>query len=329
MPPKTKDSFPKVSNNGPKVTATTPNTANGQKTQSRAPQAAQDQQAPIASAAEVCNTPNKNLAQPPEEPKEPQTRQEVIESLPKLKPIAGLEQNIDMVNLSVVPQRLANQLCKALAIDVTTTREEVDKMTTVLWKEIDRICKDPWGTSAHHIPLGRGALTAGFTKDFRNKSDGIYCLRVREDCAELVIDALEPEFTCAKLGSEEDTFQAKIPLSAFPGDVIQQCRIQLDSSPTCPRDSTYPELRFYKIEMPQDKLEALNKTPKGFSLTLGALGTFPFEPIPETIRYETFAFHGATGQDSAKAFLRSDRAATRTQLGYRKDAKSRLRHDPW
>ena len=122
MPAKTKDSFPKVSNNnGPKVTATTPNTANGQKTQSRAPQAAQDQQAPIASAAEGCNIPSKNLAQPPEEPKEPQTRQEVIESLPKLKPIAGLEQNIDMINISVVPQRNANQLCKALAIDVTTT----------------------------------------------------------------------------------------------------------------------------------------------------------------------------------------------------------------
>ena len=111
-------------------------------------------------------------------------------------------------------------------------------MTTKLWKEIDRICKDPWGTSAHHIPLGRGALTAGFTKDFRNKSDGIYCLRVREDCAELVIDALEPEFTCAKLGNEEDTFQAKIPLSAFPGDVIQQCRIQLGISPTCRRRGT-------------------------------------------------------------------------------------------
>ena len=142
MPAKTKDSFPKVSNNnGPKVsiTATTPNTANGQKTQSRAPQAAQDQQAPIASAAEGCNTPSKNLAQPPEEPKEPQTRQEVIESLPKLKPIAGLEQNIDMVNLSVVPQRLANQLCKSLAIDVTTTREEVDKMTTMLWNKVNPI----------------------------------------------------------------------------------------------------------------------------------------------------------------------------------------------
>ena len=209
-----------------------------------------------------------------------------------------------MVNISVVPQRLANQLCKALAIDVTTTREEVDKKTTLLWKEVDRKCRDPWGTSAHHIPLGRAALTAGFNRDLKNKSDGIYCLRVREDCAELVIDALEPEFTCAKLGNEEDTFQAKIPLSAFPGDVIQQCRIQLGISPTCHRDSIYPELRFYKVEMPQDKLEALNKTPRGFSLTLGTLGTFPFEPIPETIRYETFAFHGATGQDSAKAFLK-------------------------
>ena len=59
-----------------------------------------------AAAARACNTSTENLAQSPEEPKEPQTRQEVIESLPKLKPIAGLEKNVDMVNLSLVPLSL-------------------------------------------------------------------------------------------------------------------------------------------------------------------------------------------------------------------------------
>ena len=96
-----------VSNDGQKVTASTPTTAPGQNTQARAPQVPpQQHMLDAAAAARACNTSTENLAQSPEEPKEPQTRQEVIESLPKLKPIAGLEKNVDMVNLSLVPLSL-------------------------------------------------------------------------------------------------------------------------------------------------------------------------------------------------------------------------------